>query len=141
PSGSATLLKCLPLAQCFMTAGAALSIRATTCRSLNLALPIPPPPPVVMAPGCVAPHENDWMSVQSLWFASFDSPLAPSIFMNISTAIKHPWKKLKIEMMSAAQDRLAHSASWYWLPPNQLSFCFNEGSLDTSRKETVSPSS
>src|SRR5690606_35697661 len=39
-------LKCLPLAQCFMTAGAALSIRATTCKSLKLALPAPRPPPL-----------------------------------------------------------------------------------------------
>src|SRR5690606_23786155 len=80
------LLRCLPLAQCFMTAGAALSMRATTCRSLKLALPAPRPPPLAMLPGWVAPHENEMISLQFLWLASFDSPLAPSIFMNMSTA-------------------------------------------------------
>ena len=82
-----TLLKCWPVAQFFRMVGAALSIAATTVKSLKLTLPAPPPPPLVIEPGCSAPQSKLSMLVQSLWLESFDSPFTPSTFMNISIAI------------------------------------------------------
>jgi hypothetical protein len=40
-----------------------------------------------MVPGCVAPQENESMSVQPLCLESFDSPPAPSTFMNMQIVI------------------------------------------------------
>src|SRR5690606_26840417 len=84
---SSTLVRCLPLAQCFRIAVVDLSIRALTCRSLKLTLPAPPPPPTLILPGWEAPQEKEVISVQPVWLESLDSPVTPSTFRNISIAI------------------------------------------------------
>src|SRR5256885_422097 len=88
-SEMSTWPRCLPVAQCLSTAGEHLSTLAVTVRSGKLTLPAPAPPPLDMVLGWVAPQVKESMSVQPLWLESWDSPLAPSTFMNISTDIAH----------------------------------------------------
>src|SRR5690606_39870870 len=78
--------------------------------------------------GWVAPHENETISLQFLWLESFDSPLAPSIFMNMSTATSF---SLSCGHGTTCPEKNAH----------QPSFFLSDGSLDTRRSDTVSPSS
>src|SRR6266404_5530845 len=56
-------------------------------RSCTLTLPDPAPPPKWAEPDCDMPqlHDSTWIS--SLCLSSVDSPLIPSIFMNMSTAM------------------------------------------------------
>src|SRR5215467_2629155 len=100
-------------------------------RSCTLTFPAPAPPPMWAAPDCDMPQLHDRMSISSLCLSSPDSPLIPSILMNMSTAMD---RLLFLSLhVNSRQPFLSASAPYF--PP------LADGSLDTRRRDTVKPSS
>ncbi|MNE95211.1 hypothetical protein D3C80_1932680 [compost metagenome] len=87
---SLTLSMCLPLAQCIIRFGDALSTYLVRDRSWTLTLPAPPPLPTCMLPDWDMPQLQFRTSISSLWALSMDSPLMSPILMKISTAMFSP---------------------------------------------------
>src|SRR5262245_12528943 len=104
-------------------------------RSFTLTLPDPPPPPMWAVPDCERPQLHDRTSISSLCFPSSDSPLTPSILKNMSTAIS-PSPQPPTACWSCPPSPIPNCLSLRsYLPP------LADGSLDTSRRDTVRPSS
>src|SRR5438093_3823053 len=80
---------CCPEQHFSNSTGDDLSSVFTNEKSCTVALPAPPPPPdcdVVL----LTPQEKLKMSISPLCLWSLDSPSTPSIFKNMSTAMRPP---------------------------------------------------
>src|SRR4029453_5640125 len=79
--------RCLPLQQDRYRSGDDLSMYFVNDRSSTLTFPPPPPLPMWPDPDLFRAQLHDRASISSLCLSSPDSPLMPSILMNMSTAI------------------------------------------------------
>ena len=123
----------------------------------TLTLPAPPPPPVWDVPDWDIPQLQAMTSISALCLSSRASPLISPIFKNMSIAIgvlsfqtggravrpsgdQSPVSRSPY-LRSISADRRRHDT---YLHPNLLPSAyppFCDGSFETSRSETVSPSS
>src|SRR5262245_37131025 len=81
--------RCLPLQQDRYRSGDETSMYFVNDRSWTLTFPAPAPPPMWALPDWFMPQLHDRTSISSLCLSSPDSPLIPSILMNMSTAMDH----------------------------------------------------
>src|SRR5687767_2731521 len=118
------------MAHAFISTGDALSSACMKLRSEKFALPAPDPPPSEADPVCATPQDHDSTSISPTCLESLDSPLTSPIFKNTSTAIDRSSPALTCLASPTTELGLSAPAS-----PYQLAFA--DGSLDTSRSETV----
>src|SRR5678815_2068177 len=121
-------LKCLPDAHCLARTGEALSYVWVKTKSPGLAFPLPEPPPVGLALWLTF-QLHDSTSISPLWSLWVDSPSTPSNFMCESVDMRvllFVWMNAGVESDRRRDGRQA---------------AFADGSFETRRRETVSPSS